>query len=190
MSIPKLTNDLAIIAKLGDNPGTDNGLSTEAFRAKFDESGLIIQEYINETLVPNINAAATPQYGLTMEGTIDMNGQFLTGLREPEVDSDAATKKYVETYAESLRSLFTIEVPASGWSATAPYKQTIALSGIRNTDTPKYGVVYSSDVDTALVQKDAFTVVDDLETANGSVTFTCFEDNPEVDLTIQLEVNR
>ena len=32
--------------------------------------------------------------------------------------------------------------------------------------------------------------VDDLDSAAGSVTFTCFEDKPGIDLTIQLEVNR
>lgn len=90
-------------------------------------------------------------------------------------------------YADSLHKIFTVAVPASGWSASAPYTQTIAVEGILATDTPHWGVVYS---DAALAEKEAFSVVDELDTAAGSVTFTCFEEKPGVDLTIQMEVNR
>ena len=130
------------------------------------------------------------QKGLTMQGSINMNNQPLTGLKAPEADNDAATKKYAEIYADSLHKPFTLNLPASGWSSSAPYKQTVAVEGILATDTPHYGVVYSSTAATALTEKEAFAMVDDLDTANGSVTFTCFEDKPAVNLTIQMEVNR
>lgn len=55
MAIPKLEDDLAIISKLGEYPGSDDGLSTEEFKAKFDEAALIIQDYMNLKLVPNLN---------------------------------------------------------------------------------------------------------------------------------------
>ena len=44
----KLLDDLNIISKLGDNPGTDNGLTAAGLKAKFDEAGLIIQKFIND----------------------------------------------------------------------------------------------------------------------------------------------
>lgn len=128
--------------------------------------------------------------GMTMRGAIDMNGQAMTGLKEPEANNDAATKRYAESYADSLHKLFTVALPASGWSEAAPYTQTIAVEGILETDTPHWSVVYSADTETALTQKEAFAMVDDLDTADGSVTFTCFEEKPEVDLTIHMEVNR
>ena len=93
-------------------------------------------------------------------------------------------------YADSLHFYKDVLLPASGWSASAPYKQTIAVDSILSSDTPHYGVVYSNNTETALAQKEAFALVDDLDTADGSVTFTCFEEKPEVDLTIQMEVNR
>lgn len=92
-----------------------------------------------------------------------------------------------KSYADGLHKIFTVSVPASGWSASAPYTQTIAVEGILATDTPHWGVVYSDD---ALAEKEAFSVVDELDTAAGSVTFSCFEEKPGVDLTIQMEVNR
>ena len=76
---------------------------------------------------------------------------------------------------------------ASGWSDTAPYTQTVAAEGILATDRPHYGVVYTDDY---AAEKEAFALIDDLETTAGSVTFTCFEEKPQVDLNIQLEVNR
>lgn len=78
-------------------------------------------------------------------------------------------------------------LPASGWSDTAPYTQTVAVDGTLATDCPHYGVVYT---DAYAAEKEAFALIDDLETADGSVTFTCFEEKPQVDLNIQLEVNR
>lgn len=52
MAIPKLEDDLAVISKLGEYPGSDDGLSTEEFKAKFDEAVLIIQKYLNKKLIP------------------------------------------------------------------------------------------------------------------------------------------
>ena len=127
-----------------------------------------------------------PRKGLTMQGAINMNGQPLTGLNAPEADNDAATKKY----ADSLHKDFTVTLTAAGWSEAAPYTQTVSVDGILETDIPHYGVVYSAHTTTALAEKEAFAMVDDLDTAEGSVTFTCFEEKPEVNLTIQLEVNR
>lgn len=137
---------------------------------------------------------ADPRRGLKMEGSINMNGQPLTGLKAPEADSDAATKKYAESYAKSyadgLHKLFTVQLVAANWSSAAPYTQTVAAEGILETDTPHYSVVYSADTETALAEKEGFSMVDELDTASGSVTFTCFEEKPERDLTIQMEVNR
>ena len=99
-------------------------------------------------------------------------------------------EKNAKDYAGSLHKLLTVAVPASGWSASAPYTQTVAVEGILGTDTPHYSVAYSADTETALAQKEAFAMVDDLDTSNGSVKFTCFEEKPEVNLTILLEVNR
>lgn len=55
MEIPRLEDDLAIISKQGDDPSKD-GLTTEEFKAEFDKAGLTIQTYLNETLVPAVEA--------------------------------------------------------------------------------------------------------------------------------------
>jgi hypothetical protein len=60
MSIPKMTNDLAVIQKLSDLPNSTEGLTAEQLKAKFDEASLEIQRYINEKLIPAIVAAQIP----------------------------------------------------------------------------------------------------------------------------------
>lgn len=136
-----------------------------------------------------------PRNGLSMQGGIDMNGQKLNGIKNPEADDEATNKGYVESYVGSYvdSKKFVppnVVLPADGWSAAAPYTQTVQVTGILATDRPYYGVVLSDDRETALAEKEAFAMVDDLDTGDGVVTFTCLDDKPEVALTIQMEVNR
>lgn len=134
--------------------------------------------------------AALPKAGGTMAGPVDMGGNHINNIPEPTADHQAVNKGYVTTAIAATRKTFTAALPADGWSAEAPYTQTVAAEGVLASDMPHYGVVYSEDLETAKREKEAFSFVDDLETAADSVTFTCFEDKPEVSLTIQMEVNR
>lgn len=53
--ISNFDGDVNVIQKLGDNPNTDNNLTADALRGKFDEAGALIKAWINETLIPSIN---------------------------------------------------------------------------------------------------------------------------------------
>lgn len=236
MAIEKLLSDLAVLSKLSDYPGAQDGLSTDEFKAKFDEAALIIQSYINETLVPAIDAldpeSENPgvylrRSGGTMTGPLNMGGKRLTNLPSPSSDGDAAPRGYVlpksggtmtgainmgnnsitglptptsnspdgqaanKAYVDSKRlssaTSGTVTLAADGWSNKA---QTVDVSGILATDMPHWGVVYSSSSGTREAEKEAFALVDVLETAAGKFTFRCFGDVPKVALNIQWEVNR
>lgn len=107
MTIEKLTRDLAVISKLSDYPGSQDGLSTNEFKAKFDEAPLAIQEYINEVLLPWIDAYVSgydPEEleatylklaGGKMTGTLNMNGNRIMKIAEPIDSGDAVPKSYV-----------------------------------------------------------------------------------------------
>lgn len=223
MAIPKFLDDLNIISKLGNYPGSDNGLSTQAFKAKFDEGALKLQSYINDTLLPHLNQLVDVQallngildmslsktdkaanawatgdalnkkldkLGGTMSGILNMGSKKITNLATPENDYDAANKKFAEDLVASKHFFRTVALPVSGWSGSGPYAQTVTVKDILEDDEPHWGLVRSGDAAAKLAQKEAFALVDELDTADGTVTFTCDEEKPEVALTILLEVNR
>lgn len=230
--IPEFTDDMEIIQSLSDYPEQDM-LTTSQFKACFDKAGILIKTFLNKYVVPAINNYVASVDGLlsveggTMKGSIYMSGNRITGLGDPIVDSDSATKKYADaklpksggsmtgpiamggnrisdvrnpeasgdavpkSYVDAKRFTASISLSATGWALSGGvYAQTVHVAGILETDRPHYGVVYSGTAEEKGRQKEGFALVDDLDTGAGSVTFTCFEEAPEVDLTIQLEVNR
>ena len=136
--------------------------------------------------------------GGTMGGTLDMNKNILKGIPTPTEKDHAVNKEYADNiennakkYSDDKHLEKSVTLTVDGWTGDdAPYTQTVSVNGILADDDPHYAVVYSGDLEAKLKQKEAFAMVDDMETAAGSVTFTCLEDKPEVDLLIQMEVNR
>ena len=134
-----------------------------------------------------------PDGAIPMEADFDMGENRIINVAEPEEENDVATKKYVDNSSVSKKFSCEVTLSKSNWASTtgdAPYTQSIDVADILSTDQPHYSVVYSDNVETAKAEKEAFALVDDLDTEPGKLTFTCFEERPEVDLTIQLEVNR
>lgn len=78
----------------------------------------------------------------------------------------------------------------TSWSGSAPYTQAIAVPGILETDRPHIIPVYSSDLSTALAQREAWGMVCDVDSGDNELTFTCFEEKPTVAIPIQIEVIR
>jgi hypothetical protein len=219
MALPKLLEDLAFISKLGDYPSSDDNLTPEQFKNRFDMAALRIQEYLNNQLIPGIdqtvdfqallngsldttlslsnkaaNAKATgdainkklDKTGGNVTGNIDMGGKRVVNLGTPVNTSDMATKGYID----AKHAVFTISLPVAGWIGSGPFTQTVAVNGILSTDRPHWDVMLSTNTSAAIAELESFAVVDDLDTANNSVMFTCLQEKPEVNLTIQMEVNR
>ena len=68
MAFTKLTKDLDIIQKLDDEPNDVGGLTAAELKKKFDDSGNAIKDYLNETLVPELDTAVG---GKTSKGYVD-----------------------------------------------------------------------------------------------------------------------
>lgn len=126
--------------------------------------------------------AALPKEGGTMSGPLF--------VQAPTADSHAAPKGYVDTSVRGTYAAWTVSVPASGWTGDGPYTQTISVPGVLASDRPHICLVPADDVTIAETQEEAWGCVSRGVANDGTVVFTCYEEKPEVNITVQVEVNR
>lgn len=68
MSINKFEKDMNIIKALPDEPNDVGGLTAEELKNKFDEGGIALQQYINETLLPQLEGLGVEEAILLPDG--------------------------------------------------------------------------------------------------------------------------
>lgn len=110
---PEFLKDVNVISKLGDNPGSDDNLTPDQLKAKFDEAPSAIKEYLGdlvETLEELFNNAGGAISGGNMTGALNMNKYALSGLREPANESDATNKGYVDTLISEKSDLLSKKI--------------------------------------------------------------------------------
>ena len=67
-----------------------------------------------------------------------------------------------------------------------PHTQIITFSGITASDTPIVDVVLSSTAATAISQQDEWGCISKITTAANSITVTCLEEKPTINIPIRL----
>ena len=85
---------------------------------------------------------------------------------------------------------FTAVLEADEWSGSAPYTQTVSVTGMLDTDVPKMDVVLDDDLETRIEEREAYGCISMIESDTDALIVTCDEGKPTVDLTVQLEVIR
>lgn len=108
------------------------------------------------------------------------------------ITQDATHRFATDTEKTSWNKILfsaTITVPASGWSASAPYTQTISITGLTAAMDimPTLNVTTSSTAAQVASWKKALGMIDDGTTANGSITFKCYSKKPTVDIPLYLK---
>lgn len=103
------------------------------------------------------------------------------------VKGDRFGAKDINATNTAVNALSSIRVtfPASGWSSSAPYTQTVAVSGIKSTDNlgaPELEL--SGNVDTDRGALTALSYVSGGSTSNGGITLFCYDAKPTVNLPI------
>lgn len=81
-----------------------------------------------------------------------------------------------------------VSVPASGWSGSAPYSQTVNVSGITARDNPLYDVFIPDGTSAAdgEAMAEAMDCVQKLVTGNGTVTLYCYGEQPTTTFWLRL----
>lgn len=90
---------------------------------------------------------------------------------------------YLKEEIEQIRDIKTASLTAAGWSAAAPFTQTVAVEGITAADTPIVALSIPKGLsgDTVKSQKKAYGMVDRAESGAGQITFYCYNKKPAVD---------
>ena len=126
---------------------------------------------------------------INMSGVIDMGGRRITSLSDPSANDDAVNKLYVDT---ALNGVKTVSVSATltvaGWTGSAPYAQSVTITGLTDAKKAMAYPVYGSDTPTNVALKEACGMVSFASRSGGTMTFTCLEDKPTVNIPITVEV--
>lgn len=114
-----------------------------------------------------------------------ISGQFLSA---DGTTGKIKTSGYTSaSFAPSTATrLLTVTATASGWSASAPYTQTISVSGITTSDTPIIGLSLPTNTTAANDKaiKKAYGCLSSAVTNNGSITLYCAGKKPVTNFTI------
>lgn len=129
-------------------------------------------------------------YAVKMQDGSDAKaGLFVVGAKvQVLIDTEGQSVNFASSGGGA--ETFTATIPTSGWSASAPYTVSVAVSGILATDTPVVDVVLSNTAETAKAQLEAWGTVGRIVTSNNSITVYCYDSVPTTEIPIQLKVVR
>lgn len=127
-----------------------------------------------------------PLGGGTMQGQIDMGGQCLKSLGEPQEGDDAATKAYVD----GRRVTGSVVFRAAAWSDTAPYTQTVGIPGVLAGDWIRLEPAYRMNLEQDLTIKAALDCISFVNGLRNQIQAFCLESRPQTDLTVYVEALR
>jgi hypothetical protein len=175
MAFTQFTNDMDIIAKLSDSPNVDDGYSAAQLKAKFDEGGKAIKDYINNVLL--VEALEKPRF----TGLVKSNGRGFVQA-QPGVDyvadiPDGSITK--EKLDPNLTASFDTGVKMSSTSITIypeDWDSLTATVSVPNVKADRIGchvIVDAEDDDSAYRMIDC--TVRAKSQGNGTLTFSCRE---------------
>lgn len=185
-STGKLRNDLIVVRATRN---TDNSISFELAAIAGTASTSSASDPVYNT--GDINTVgAVRDFPLHR---VRFNGVDIAGL-DPMFETQKTMDEYIRAciveYAQQSHLEQEAVLSAAGWSNAAPFVQTVTIPGVKEEDKPHVGPVYAADAATRKEQRKAWAKVTYAEAGAGSITFTCDDAKPAMEITVQIEVNR
>ena len=104
---------------------------------------------------------------------IVMEGNLVTGLGAPSDNADAANKGYVDTALIGARTAsVSATLTVAGWTGSAPYVQSVTITGLTDAKKAMAYPVYGSDTPANIALKEACGMVSFASRSGSVLTFT------------------
>lgn len=195
------TTNWAIISKQGVQGVSGTGLSPKggwsSLSSYYKDDCVVYNNSLWQCLVDNTNSEPNVSntnwvlmFGLSTTGS----SVLLSGYEKPTAASPILSSDTVNLAIGKLEKSVEISqaiksaIITSSWNgAIAPFTQVISVTGISSSDNPIVFPVYSSDLTTAISEKTAWNLIGKIETGDGSLTVTCFNEKPTTAVNIRIK---
>lgn len=142
-----------------------------------------------EIKLPNLSPVATSGKYEDLTGTPNLTAMG-TAVQSATIGGTAVpkdgTQLQLPAYPAGIK-LFTVALPASGWSTSAPYSQTVSVEGLPDKDGD-FRLSSAAPGAPTEAEETAFGCITGSTGSTGNVTFLCRETKPETDINVRLVV--
>ena len=178
MTIPRGDSGEGSVSSVdGLMPGTGGDLALGAVR--YEQQALL--DVQKQQARENIGALGSDDVADDL-GVVDA-GKVLDARQGRELNERISDKASTASYTATFT--------AAGWSASAPYTQTVNVAGMLATDDPFVDVSLSGTSGTEATDRlEAWTCVGRVTANAGSVTAYCYDEKPTVNLPVILKAVR
>lgn len=191
----------AIVIQFDANANATDVIVKKGIASSVPVAPAVIQtESLYELHIYHVNRKAGANV-ISIEDLVDQrrNREYCGIMLDPISSVDATFKKkgfaadskaVGDALAKKAETVsYKTTLPASGWSGSAPFTQSVSVSGIYEVDEP-FVDVYLEGVSDGTAILEAWMCVGRVSTANGSITAYCYEEKPATDIPIILKVVR
>lgn len=157
-------------------------------KAEYDPDGSISTAGGIAAAIENSQKELDPEGAVAEAGGVPDYVTNEISAVEKTITSVSKRVTNLENDIEALASA-TVTLPASGWSSSVPYTQTITYYGMTADwkpgipSIPKSGTV---NVTTSLAELEALRCINAISSGTNALTFMCFEDKPTTTITVDV----
>lgn len=125
----------------------------------------------------------------TTNTAVNQNADGLSDEISTRAQQIAAEQSTRAQQINAVKATRNATFPASGWSSSAPYTQTVSVSGITSSDSPIISLYIpnNTNASTAKAAKKAYGNVDGGTTGNGTVTLYCYNGKPAANFSVSIK---